>query len=278
MIKGFEDYCIFREFADNTINNYKIDIGQFLSHLGNNGVEDVTSSDIIAWLSKFNSAATKARKLSSLKTFFTWLNKVERKISINPVENIQTPKIPKRHVNYVKKEEYFGVTEKLEDRNYKYNNRDIFLFDLLFNCGLRISEAVSLDIRQIKPNEKKFSIVGKGNKERTVYMNDTVIDSLSIWLKDREKLLNEKGTSSNAVFITKTSDRLSVRGAQKIVESKAETNAHAFRHGFCTELAKKGVNSAIIGALAGHQSPNTTARYIHAADETMFDVVGQLTR
>lgn len=274
-IADFLTYCIdVREFSENTIISYRTDLVQFNKFLEGN-ILKATATDIGQWVKDFGSA-TKSRKIASLKTFFDWASGVSKLVSENVAKNMISPKIPVRQMNFVRKDEYLSVEKTLDDRNYRYNNRDKMMFDIMYNCGLRVSEVVSLNADLFNFVNNTFYVIGKGNKERKCYMNKTVVESIKTWLEDREKILASDGRISKALLITKTSERISIRGAQKIVESLAKTNAHAFRHGFCSELASKGVNLAYIATAAGHASTNTTRRYVHTNDEAMADMVALL--
>lgn len=274
-IESFINYCKFRNLSDNTIVNYRIDLEQFVSVTPH--FPHITSSfEVTNWLAGFSSQATISRKLSSLKSFYRWAVDVARIVSDNLVLNIDSPKIPRREMDYVKKDEYLGVINSLEDRNYKYNSRDKMMFDIMFNCGLRISELVSLRIGDFNFDTNTFNVIGKGNKERVCYMNKTVVASVKNWLEDIEKYRLKSSKNTDYLLNTKVSDQMSVRAAQFIVEKFAKTHAHAFRHGFCTEMVNNNVNLAVVAKLAGHESFNTTRRYVHPSAETFGNAVASL--
>jgi integrase/recombinase XerD len=274
-IISFLGYCKYRNFSENTIISYETDLDQFARF--NKGFPIVSSSEqVTRWLESFTAKSTMGRKLSTLKSFYDWAVNVSKIVNTNVVLHIDTPKIPIRQMDYMKKSSYIDVVASLDNRNYKYNNRDKTMFDIMFNCGLRVAELVSLKLSNFNFSNNTFNIIGKGNKERTCYMNRTVIASLNKWISDRTMILLETGRNTDSLFVTKVSDQISVRGAQSIVEKFANTHAHAFRHGFCTEMVKNNINLGVISELAGHASISTTRRYIHPDVDTMANAVACL--
>ncbi|WP_255993151.1 tyrosine recombinase XerC [Clostridium perfringens] len=197
----------------NTIKGYSVDLGLFfkflkvykglennielekieeveISDLSDNFIKDINLSDIYAFLAflekvRNNSAYARARKVATLKSFFKFLNSKIKLIDENPTVELESPKINKRHPVYLTLDQSITVLNSMDKGNKNYY-RDYCILTLFLNCGMRLSELCNIEIEKIK--EDTLTIIGKGNKERTVYLNEASIAAIENYLKNRNDL------------------------------------------------------------------------------------------
>lgn len=197
----------------NTVKGYSVDLGLFfkflkvykglennielekieeveISDLGDNFIKDITLSDIYAFLAflekvRNNSAYARARKVATLKSFFKFLNSKIKLIDENPTVELESPKINKRHPVYLTLDQSITVLNSMDKGNKNYY-RDYCILTLFLNCGMRLSELCNIEIEKIKGDT--LTIIGKGNKERTVYLNEASIAAIENYLKNRNDL------------------------------------------------------------------------------------------
>jgi integrase/recombinase XerC len=225
----------------------------------------------------FDAATTKNRKISTIKSFYSWATTVSKSVKLNPTDGLSAVKVPQREMDYITGDEKQEVVSTLEDRNYKYNSRDIVIVEMLYNCGLRVSELSDVRVEDIDVLDRSFRVIGKGNKERFCFINETAYQAINIWLIDRKNILKkEKREDSGFLLITKTSDKMSVRGIEKFISKFSDSHPHAFRHGFGSVLADKGINLKVIQDLMGHSSVTTTQRYIHTSTDARRSAVNAI--
>ena len=194
----------------NTIKGYSVDLGLFFKFLkvykglennielekieeveifdlGDNFIKDISLSDIYAFLAflekvRNNSAYARARKVATLKSFFKFLNSKIKLIDENPTVELESPKINKRHPVYLTLDQSITVLNSMDKENKNYY-RDYCILTLFLNCGMRLSELCNIEIEKIKGDT--LTIIGKGNKERTVYLNEASIAAIENYLKNR---------------------------------------------------------------------------------------------
>ncbi|MEF9969908.1 MAG: tyrosine recombinase XerC [Ruthenibacterium sp.] len=235
-------------------------------------LKSVTTSDIYEFLyyitrERGNSPATRARKLSSLKGFFKYLCNKMKLLEINPTDDIDTPALPKRMPKYLSLRE--GM-ELLQSVNSDFYERDYCMLTLFLNCGMRLSELVNINVTDIQDNET-IRIVGKGNKERLVYLNDACLSALHSLCEERAKMPNLQ--DKKALFVSRrTGKRLSPRRIQQIVEACLQTaglagrgfSPHKLRHTAATMMYQEGhVDMLALKEILGHEHVSTTEIYTH---------------
>lgn len=272
-IRDFIAYCQYQNRSNNTIISYLTDLIQFELYIGKD-ILDAKYEDIISWLGTIENPATSNRKLMTLKSFYSWTTDNARLTNINIAKNISSVKYRQEERDYVERNEYTEIRKSLMNRNYKYANRDILIIDLLFNCGLRVAELVSLNVSDFNMEDKSFYVIGKGNKKRIAFMNDNVFNSLNKWLEDRAGLVSN---NTDALLPTKTSDRMSVRAVQKFVNKYADTHPHAFRHGLASLMInERNVSLPIVAKTLGHSSTKVTERYVHVNNDAMRNAANMI--
>lgn len=221
-----------------------------------------------------NSANARARKVSSLKSFFKYLTSKANLLSDNPAKNLDAPKIPAQLPKYLTLDESLrlldGVNGEFEIRNY-------CILTLFLNCGLRVSELTGINISSI--TDDKFTVIGKGNKERTIYLNQACRTAIDEYLKVRP---HEGVIDRDALFLSKRKTRISVKMVQIVVKNALEAagldtkmySAHKLRHTAATLLYKHGhVDVRALQEILGHKHLSTTQIYTHVSNDQLRDAI-----
>ncbi len=221
-----------------------------------------------------NSANARARKVSSLKSFFKYLTSKANILTDNPAKNLDAPKIPAQLPKYLTLDEsrrlLSGVNGEFEIRNY-------CILTLFLNCGLRVSELTGINISSI--TDDKFTVIGKGNKERTIYLNSACKAAIDAYLRVRP---HEGVIDRDALFLSKRRTRISVKMVQVVVKNALENagldtklySAHKLRHTAATLLYKHGhVDVRALQEILGHKHLSTTQIYTHVSNDQLKDAI-----
>ena len=252
-------------------------------------IKKIKLDDIHAFLSYMaidlrSKSATRARKASSIRIFFNYLTQKAKLIQINPAQNLETPKLDRRLPKYLNLEEskkLLNVTANKDNRN---NQRDYAIITLFLNCGMRLSELVGINIQDIDFSESKMNVIGKGNKERTIYLNKACIKALKDYLdvRPKEGVKVDKLNSHKALFLSERKERISKRTVQYIVDKELKAagldtskySTHKLRHTAATLMYQYGnVDIRALQELLGHQSISTTEIYTHVNNEQVRDAI-----
>ncbi len=290
----------------NTIKGYSVDLGLFfkflkvykglennielekieeveISDLGDNFIKDITLSDIYAFLAflekvRNNSTYARARKVATLKSFFKFLNSKIKLIDENPTVELESPKINKRHPVYLTLDQSIRVLNSMDKGNKNYY-RDYCILTLFLNCGMRLSELCNIEIEKIKGDT--LTIIGKGNKERTVYLNEASITAIENYLKNRN---DSKATeeAKKYLFLSSKYRPINKRSVEILVKKHIENagfkdqkyTPHKLRHTAATLMYKYGnVDIRSLQNILGHENISTTQIYTHVDDETLREAV-----
>lgn len=309
-LNSFLDYTVtILNKSPNTIKEYNYDLATFLKfikvHFKMTTEEDfsnilikdisietiqrITLDDIHAFLSYLTNtyhskATTRARKASSIRVFFNYLCSKANLIEVNPAQNLETPKLDKRLPKYLSLDDskkLLNITYNEDNRNYK---RDYAIITLFLNCGLRLSELIGINIKDIDFSECKMTVIGKGNKERTIYLNKACMGALQEYLETRPKegIKTDKLNSKNALFLSERKERISKRTVQYIVDKELRAagldttkySTHKLRHTAATLMYQYGkVDIRALQEVLGHESISTTEIYTHVASEQARDAI-----
>ena len=265
MLKDYNYYLrIERAMSQNTVASYCSDVQKFLTHFGSEahlaGTADV--EEFLGTLGNL-SERTQARKLSSLKSFFDWLI-MEGIISENPCDRIEGPKIGKYLPDVLSETEVDMIISAIEVKDW-LGLRDRAILEVLYGCGLRVSEAANLKVSDIFFNEGFVRIIGKGDKERLVPIGELAVEALEAYLEERPL-----ASECNAVFINRYGNPLSRVSIFKTVKKLTlaagiakSISPHTFRHSFATHLIEKGADLRAVQEMLGHENLKTTEMYTH---------------
>ena len=246
-------------------------------------IKKINIQDLHAYISyadkkRENGNYAKSRKVASIRSFFDYLYSIINVIEKNPAEALEFPKKDTRHPTYLTLDECEKLLNTvLENSNEEYRKRDYAIIMLFLNCGLRLSELSSIDIDKIKDNDT-LTVIGKGNKERTIFLNDACIDAINDYMTIRPRNTSEK----KALFISKRKQRMSNRAIQHMIDrylDKAglDTNiysTHKLRHTAATLMYKYGnVDIRALQEILGHESVSTTQIYTHIDNDRLRDAI-----
>jgi len=251
--------------SEHTISNYGRDLARFIEYCGDMPVQDVSREHVQDWMvaafSQGLSATTLARRLSALRGLLDvsmqagWCER-------NVAAGIRPPKQPKRLPRTLPPEQTSRMMQATEAAS---EARDLAIFGVMYGCGLRVSEAVGLNLQDVCLEGQELRVFGKGKKERVVPIPEGVIRLLQGYLERRNG-----SPSESALFLNQRGGRLTARSVQRMVKKRAlETGAdisvtpHRLRHSFATHLLAGGVDLRAIQELLGHSSLGTTERYTH---------------
>lgn len=255
-------------------------------------VEKITIDDIHAFLGYLTSVnkskpATRARKISTIRIFFHYLCQDASSqflLDHNPALNLKTPKKDKRLPKYLSLDDskkLLDVTYNEDNRNFQ---RDYAIITLFLNCGMRLSELVGINITDIDFDECKLNVIGKGNKERTIYLNKACMKAISDYLQVRPKegIKHDKKHSEKALFLSERKERISNRTVQYVVNKElakagldtTKYSVHKLRHTAATLMYQYGqVDIRALQELLGHESIATTEIYTHVSNDQVRKAV-----
>lgn len=238
----------------------------------------VTLADAYAFLSyckseRDNDAAARARKVSSIRAFFKYLCVQRKLLDENPMQELETPKQKRAQPKYLTLEESLRLLASVEG---KYKERDYCILTLFLNCGLRLSELVSINYTDIKDNNT-LAVRGKGNKERTVYLNEACVTAIRNYMAVRpvDKVRQKDKT---ALFLSSRFQRISPKTVQHMVYGYLDKcglgdrglSVHKLRHTAATLMYQHGnVDVLVLKEILGHENLGTTEIYTHLVDEQL---------
>lgn len=272
----FRFMLIYRGIVPKDTEFEKIDI----SFIDLDFIKTVKISDAYAFLSycrseRKNDSASIARKVSSLRAFFKYLCVKMKQIPENPMEELESPKLKKSLPKYLSLDESIQLLESIDGRD---KERDYAIITLFLNCGLRLSELCSLNYTDIK-SDGTMTVTGKGNKERTIYLNEMCVNAVKEYMKVRPV---DGVKDKHALFLSNRKSRISPKTVQHIVEKFIEKSGlgdrgfstHKLRHTAATLMYQKGgVDVLLIKDILGHENLATTEIYTHIVDEQLKDAV-----
>lgn len=304
MVEFLNYLTTIRGKSPNTVRAYKVDLTLFfrfmklyrgmvsnetefeniaINDIDNKFIKSIKLSDLYAFIAfaeeyRKNGNYAKARKVATLKSFFKYLNGKAKMIDDNPAAELESPKIDKRNPIYLTLDESKRLLLNMDEKDKNYY-RDYCILTLFLNCGMRLSELCSIDITKIK--EDTLRIIGKGNKERTVYLNSACLRAINDYLRvrDTSKVPPEE---KNALFISAKHRRINKRSVERLVkkytlEAGLDNNKytpHKLRHTAATLMYKHGnVDIRSLQSILGHENVSTTQIYTHVDDQQLREAV-----
>lgn len=289
--------------SKNTISSYVLDIMIMLKFLkvkkalipedmpfseinvhdiDNNFLDKITLDDMYSFLifsKKYleNGSSTIVRKVQSMRAFFKFLHLKVKVISHDYTDELDKPKIGTRKPKYMNLDEATTLLNSIDSRNYQ---RDYLIITLFLNCGMRLAELCSINLDDIKADTVR--IIGKGNKERTVYLNQACLDAIDKYKPYRKEFLDKKSIEQEALIISERGNRIGRRTVQEIIEKQLKAagldnkgySTHKLRHTAATLMYKYGdVDILVLKELLGHANVSTTQIYTHTDDDMLRNAV-----
>ena len=276
-IRGYQNYLqIEKSLSKNTVDGYCRDIKKLNNFFNGNDdkkkIEEVNYQDFQNYLSYLNdlkiNARSQSRVISSMRSFFKFLI-LEKIIKENPTELLENPKTGKKLPEFLTIEEIELLVNQI-DRSKKEGERNLAIIEILYGCGLRVTELIELKISEIYWEEGFIRIIGKGNKERLVPLGKIASKHLKIYLNEIRVHQKVKDLFVDHVFINKNGSKISRVMIFKIVKKLTEKagiqkniSPHSLRHSFATHLVEGGADLRSVQEMLGHQSITTTEVYTH---------------
>ena len=315
-LNAFLDYTLINlNKSPNSVKEYNYDLANFLRYIKQKYctlsedekdfkkiiykdvpfevINKVKLSDIRSYLSVLRTssgckATTIARKSSSIRIFFHYLacKDDEFKIDSDPAQDLENPKLERRLPKFLSLDESKQLLSSAQsistnDRENRNIERDYAILTLFLNCGMRLSELVGINITDIDFSENRMTVIGKGNKERVIYLNKSCINAINSYLKVRPRNV-AKIEDKNALFLSERHERIANRTVQNIVKQELKKagidsnkySVHKLRHTAATLMYQYGnVDIRALQELLGHESISTTEIYTHVSNEQVKNAV-----
>ena len=238
-------------------------------------VRDVTLTDIYSYMNYLSrdrglNNTSRARKVATIRSFYKYLTNKAKLLETNPVQDLDSPRLKKSLPKYLNLEESMDLLDSVDGKNAV---RDYCILTLFLNCGLRISELVGLNKTDVRGEQLR--VLGKGNKERMLYLNDACQRSLEDWLTQRDVIAP---ADQNALFVTlQNRRRISTAAVHKLVKKhlaaagldSTQYSSHKLRHTAATLMLQNGVDVRTLQEVLGHDHLNTTQIYTHVENEDL---------
>ncbi len=245
-------------------------------------LSEIKLSDLYSFLNYMNNerndqAATRARKVACLRSFFKYVWSKANLIPDNPAAELESPKITKKLPKYLELDESIALLESIDG---EFKERDYCIITLFLNCGMRLSELVGINISDIR--EDTLTVLGKGSKERTIYLNNACLDAISNYLKVRPKY--EEPNGKKPLFLSKRKKRISPKTVQYTVKKyikiadldPTKYSTHKLRHTAATLMYTVGdVDIRSLQEILGHESVATTEIYTHVNNNRLKDAINK---
>ncbi len=284
-----ESLAVEKRCSPATCLAYGKDLREFFAYVAQSGLQGETlpeNADVgrvdnlairgyLGFLHKKNEKSTMARKLSSLRSFYRFLEKRGR-VAHNPAQAVVTPKRKKTVASYLTVDEIFGLLDSITDESLA-GKRDRAMFECLYSTGIRVSELAGTNLGNIDFPGRIIRVLGKGNKERIVPVGAKALDHIQAY-RDQLAVDGPKSMDPEAVFLNKNGGRLTTRSIRRILEKivremglNRPISPHGLRHTFATHMLDNGADLRAVQELLGHASVSTTGRYTHVSIDRLME-------
>ena len=273
ILKDYRNYLkIERAMSRNTVASYCSDVEKFLA-AQTKRPHETGPEDIEEYLQCRSSVSkrSQARLLSSLRSFFSWLV-IEGAIKDNPCDRVEQPKLGKYLPDVLSIDEVGAVIDAVTLSSWQ-DFRDRAILEVLYGCGLRVSEAVDLKISCLFFKEGFIRVIGKGNKERLVPIGEMAVEAVNAYMERRPEPYD--AASEDLLFLNRYGRALSRQSMFKMIKVQAlkagimkEISPHTLRHSFATHLVERGADLRLVQEMLGHESITTTEIYTHVDSST----------
>ena len=241
------------------------DVYSYMSYLSRDRIKHANAASPEYGLT----ASARARKIASIRSFYKYLTNKAKLLTENPMQDLDSPRGKKSLPRYLDLEQSLQLLESVDGANQE---RDYCILTLFLNCGLRISELVGLNLTDVRGDQLR--VLGKGNKERTVYLNDACKAAINDWLAVRSQAA---GADKNALFLTRRHTRMTTDAVHYMVKKRllaagldaSQYSSHKLRHTAATLMLQNGVDVRTLQELLGHEHLNTTQIYTHVDNDDL---------
>lgn len=276
-IKEYRSHILFeKSLSENTFESYQRDVKKFVAFLeiskNKNSPSKIKVDEIrnfIQWLAEIGmSAKSQARIISSLKSFFNYLV-IENIIEENPAQTIENPKIGTYLPETLRLDEIDELISNI-DLSHPQGNRNKAVIEVLYSCGLRVSELINLKISNFHKKEGFIKVEGKGSKERLIPIGKLAISLIDTYFESNRNHQKIKQGNNDYIFLNRNGSKLTrvmiftiVKNLVEKSKLKKKISPHTFRHSFATHLIERGANLRAVQEMLGHESITTTEIYTH---------------
>lgn len=260
-----------------------------IDHVDHDFVAGITTDEVYAyllWLARDmkNGPTARARKLSSLRSFFKYHTTKSHQLANDPTRDIDSPKVRQALPKYLSLEESRELLGSV-DPDSDTARRDYCMITFFLNCGMRLSELVGINLSDIDSGMRKMVVTGKGNKQRTIYLNKACVNALFQYLEIREKLGRTHSTTikdKNALFLSSRGNRISNKTVQWVIKKQLKIagldgkgySTHKLRHTAATLMYNNGdVDIRVLKDILGHEQLTTTQIYTHVSDKKLEEAM-----
>ena len=283
LIQRFLDYLKFQKrYSPHTISGYQKDLTDFFDYADeqyNTGISQISAAIVRSWLASLKekkiSSKSINRKISTLKTFFKYQLKGGQ-IEVSPMATIISLKVNKRLPSYIEEKDIEVLFNHVEFPDNWSGKTNRLLFQVFYQTGIRVSELVNLKTSQVDTSNSNIKVLGKGNKERVIPVNDDLVKQLSVYIQLKKAIPN---ADQEFIFINERGKKLYsrhvynvVRQYLSLVTSNERKSPHILRHSFATHLTNNGADINAVKELLGHSSLAATQVYTHNSIEKLKDV------
>ena len=286
-LKGFKEYLkLERALSGYSIDAYLNDVDKLLQYYASIGqelnIKNVTLAELskfITWLNEIGmQASSQARVISGIKAFFTYLMQ-EEIIFEDPTALLESPKLSRKLPDTLNIHEIDRLIDAI-DASKPEGMRNKAIIEVLYGCGLRVTELIGLRISDLNAAQEYIKVVGKGNKERIIPIGETALKYIDMYLSQIRVHLSIKKGNEDYIFLNRLGTRLSRIMIFKMIKSLADTigldksiSPHTFRHSFATHLIEGGADLRAVQEMLGHSSITTTELYTHMDRDYLKGVI-----
>jgi integrase/recombinase XerD len=275
-----------KSLSKNSVEAYRADITKLVQYLefksldlNPEQIKPEHLTGLLQWINELGAGArTQARVVSGIKAFFRFLI-IEEKITIDPTELLETPKIGRKLPDVLSIDEIDKLISGI-DLSKAEGHRNRAIIEVLYSCGLRVSELTELRISNIYLDKGFIRVIGKGNKERLVPIGGKAIREINHYLPDRNSLESIQKDSQDILFLNRRGKRLTrvmiftiIKALAKSTGLKKHVSPHTFRHSFATHLIEGGADLRAVQEMLGHESILTTEIYTHLDREYLRNTI-----
>lgn len=286
-LESYRNYLqLEKALSENTVEAYFKDIKKFTDYLKSNGFDgkpgEITQEKIREFIDYINelgmSASSQARALSGIKSFFKYLL-IHDKIDRDPSSLIETPKIGRKLPVVLSHEEVTNLIAAV-DINSETGYRNRAILEVLYGCGIRVSELVDLRLTNIHFDEGFIKVQGKGNKERLIPIGKKALDAIQLFIDKYRSTIKIDKKDENILFLNRRGKKITrvmiftiIKDLSLKIDLGKRVSPHTFRHSFATHLIEGGADIRAIQDMLGHESITTTEVYTHLDKEYLKDTI-----
>ena len=271
ILSDYTSYLVIeRALSKNSVSSYISDISKLAGTYNDKSPEELSGEDLSAFIAQQAAAISKrsqSRLISALKSFFGFME-IEGRIQVNPADTIDPPKIS-RHIPVVLSVEEIDRIMNSVDLSEPEGQRNRAILEVLYSCGLRVSELISLRISDLFFDESFIRVIGKGDKQRLVPIGEPAMQAVQLYLSQTRRAYVSK-KAEDILFLNRRGGKLSRQMIFLMIKSQCEKagitkeiSPHTFRHSFATHLVENGADLRAVQQMLGHESIITTEIYTH---------------